>query len=154
MQAVAQLGGVEGGVRAAAARDHDAGGGDARDARHAEQLPVVRSHGSRRLGSVPGLALDDAIATSATGDLWLFRGRSLADRAIQTFTNAPVNHVGMVVALDELRRCSGTPSSAIAARRVERQAPARRAAACCATRWGCGARSTTSARICASSRAS
>ena len=102
MQAVAQLGGVEGGVRAAAARDHDAGGGDARDARHAEQLPVVRSHGSRRLGSVPGLALDDAIATSATGDLWLFRGRSLADRAIQTFTNAPVNHVGMVVALDEL----------------------------------------------------
>jgi hypothetical protein len=51
---------------------------------------------------VPGLALEDAIALSATGDLWLFRGRSLADRAIQTFTNAPVNHVGMVVALDDL----------------------------------------------------
>jgi len=51
---------------------------------------------------VPGLALDDAIALSATGDLWLFRGRSLADRAIQTVTNAPVNHVGMVVALDDL----------------------------------------------------
>ena len=51
---------------------------------------------------MPSLALEDAIATSATGDLWLFRGRSLADRAIQTFTNAPVNHVGMVVALDDL----------------------------------------------------
>ncbi len=51
---------------------------------------------------MPSLALEDAIATSATGDLWLFRGRSLADRAIQAVTNAPVNHVGMVVALDDL----------------------------------------------------
>ncbi|HZB75599.1 MAG TPA: hypothetical protein VE526_05200 [Solirubrobacteraceae bacterium] len=48
------------------------------------------------------LALDDAVATAATGDVWLFRGRSLADRAIQTVTNSPVNHVGMVVALDDL----------------------------------------------------
>jgi hypothetical protein len=48
------------------------------------------------------IALDDAVATAATGDIWLFRGRSLADRAIQTFTNAPVNHVGMVLALDDL----------------------------------------------------
>jgi len=48
------------------------------------------------------LALDDAVAAAATGDIWLFRGRSLADRAIQTVTNSPVNHVGMVVALDDL----------------------------------------------------
>jgi hypothetical protein len=48
------------------------------------------------------LALDDAIALAATGDIWLFRGRSMADRAIQTVTNSPVNHVGMVVALDDL----------------------------------------------------
>ena len=48
------------------------------------------------------LELDDAIAAAATGDIWLFRGRSLADRAIQTVTNSPVNHVGMVVALDDL----------------------------------------------------
>jgi hypothetical protein len=48
------------------------------------------------------LPFDEAIATAATGDLWLFRGRSFADRAIQTFTNSPVNHVGMVVALDDL----------------------------------------------------
>ncbi len=52
--------------------------------------------------SAATLAFDDAIATAATGDLWLFRGRSLADRTIQTMTNSPVNHVGMVVALDDL----------------------------------------------------
>jgi hypothetical protein len=48
------------------------------------------------------LTLGDAVATAATGDLWLFRGHSLADRAIQTVTNSPVNHVGMVVAIDDL----------------------------------------------------
>jgi hypothetical protein len=48
------------------------------------------------------LSLDDAIAATSTGDIWLFRGRSIADRAIQTLTNSPVNHVGMVVALDDL----------------------------------------------------
>ena len=53
---------------------------------------------------MPGtwLALDDAVATAATGDIWLFRGRSIADRTIQAVTNSPVNHVGMVVALDDL----------------------------------------------------
>ena len=49
-----------------------------------------------------GVALDDAVAIAATGDLWLFRGSSLADRAIQAVTNSPVNHVGMVVAIDDL----------------------------------------------------
>jgi len=48
------------------------------------------------------LAFDEAIATTRTGDIWLFRGRSLADRAIQTVTNSPVNHVGMAVALDDM----------------------------------------------------
>jgi hypothetical protein len=48
------------------------------------------------------LTLDEAVAIAATGDVWLFRGRSLGDRAIQTVTNSPVNHVGMVVALDDL----------------------------------------------------
>ena len=46
--------------------------------------------------------LDAALEAAATGDLWLFRGHKLADRAIQAFTNSPVNHVGMVVALDDL----------------------------------------------------
>jgi hypothetical protein len=49
------------------------------------------------------LELEEAVATAATGDIWLFRGRSLADRAIQTMTNSPVNHVGMVVALDDMQ---------------------------------------------------
>ncbi len=48
------------------------------------------------------LPLRDAVAAASTGDIWLFRGSSLADRAIQAFTNSPVNHVGMVVALDDL----------------------------------------------------
>ena len=48
------------------------------------------------------LTFDEAVATASTGDIWLFRGRSLADRAIRTVTNSPVNHVGMVVALDDL----------------------------------------------------
>jgi hypothetical protein len=51
---------------------------------------------------VPALTTTDAVATARTGDVWLFRGRSGADRAIRVFTNAPVNHVGMVVALDDL----------------------------------------------------
>jgi hypothetical protein len=45
---------------------------------------------------------EDAFATAATGDIWLFRGGSLADRAIRAATNSPVNHVGMVVAIDDL----------------------------------------------------
>ena len=48
------------------------------------------------------LTLDHAVATASTGDIWLFRGRSLADVTIRTVTNAPVNHVGMVVAIDDL----------------------------------------------------
>ena len=48
------------------------------------------------------LAFGEAVATAATGDIWLFRGSSVADRAIQTVTNSPVNHVGMVVAIDDL----------------------------------------------------
>jgi len=48
------------------------------------------------------LFFEDAFAAASTGDIWLFRGRSLADRAIQTMTNSPVNHVGMAVAIDDL----------------------------------------------------
>lgn len=46
--------------------------------------------------------LDHALAETRTGDIWLFRGDSGPDRAIQTMTNAPVNHVGMTVAIDDL----------------------------------------------------
>jgi hypothetical protein len=48
------------------------------------------------------LELADAVATASTGDIWLFRGQSLADLAIRAVTNSPVNHVGMVVAIEDL----------------------------------------------------
>lgn len=46
--------------------------------------------------------LEAAAATTQTGDLWLFRGTSNADRMIRLFTNSPVNHVAMAVAIDDL----------------------------------------------------
>ena len=51
---------------------------------------------------IPAMTTTDALATARTGDVWLFRGPSGADRAIRVFTNSPVNHVAMVVALDDL----------------------------------------------------
>ncbi|HEV7854449.1 MAG TPA: guanylate cyclase, partial [Mycobacterium sp.] len=48
------------------------------------------------------VTLDRALDETRTGDIWLFRGDSRPDRAIQTMTNAPVNHVGMTVAIDDL----------------------------------------------------
>lgn len=48
------------------------------------------------------LTLDAAVDLTRTGDLWLFRGRSAADHAIRVLTNAPVNHVGMAVVVDDL----------------------------------------------------
>jgi hypothetical protein len=54
------------------------------------------------MNDVSRVSLDEAVELTRTGDLWLFRGDSLADHAIRTFTNAPVNHVGMAVVLDDL----------------------------------------------------
>jgi hypothetical protein len=48
------------------------------------------------------VSLDRALDETRTGDIWLFRGRSGPDRAIQSMTNSPVNHVGMTVAIDDL----------------------------------------------------
>jgi len=48
------------------------------------------------------LTLDRAVDLTRTGDLWLFRGRTVADRAIRTLTNSPVNHVGMAVVIEDL----------------------------------------------------
>ena len=49
-----------------------------------------------------GISLDEAADLTRTGDVWIFRGRSVPDRAIQLTTNSPVNHVGMSVVLDDL----------------------------------------------------
>ena len=51
---------------------------------------------------MPDLTLDAAVDLTRTGDVWVFRGPSLADRAIRALTNAPVNHVGMAVVIDDL----------------------------------------------------
>jgi hypothetical protein len=48
------------------------------------------------------LELDAALELTRTGDIWLFRGTSAADRAIRVTTNSPVNHVGMSVVIDDL----------------------------------------------------
>ena len=48
------------------------------------------------------ISLDEAADLARTGDVWLFRGRAIADRAIQVATNSPVNHVGMSVVIEDL----------------------------------------------------
>ena len=53
---------------------------------------------------MPAASIDlkQALDLARTGDVWLFRGHKMADRAIQVATNSPVNHVGMCVAIDDL----------------------------------------------------
>jgi hypothetical protein len=48
------------------------------------------------------ISLDEAVELTRTGDVWVFRGRSVPDRAIQLTTNSPVNHVGMALVLDDM----------------------------------------------------
>jgi hypothetical protein len=48
------------------------------------------------------LSLDKALDLTRTGDIWIFRGRSGADRAIQALTNSPVNHVGMSLVIEDM----------------------------------------------------
>ncbi|MGH3371137.1 MAG: hypothetical protein ACRDPR_14175 [Nocardioidaceae bacterium] len=48
------------------------------------------------------IGLDDAVELTRTGDIWVFRGQSAADRAIRLTTNSPVNHVGMAVVIEDL----------------------------------------------------
>jgi hypothetical protein len=52
--------------------------------------------------SAASISLDEAVDLASTGDVWLFRGHTVADRAIQVATNSPVNHVGMAVAIEDL----------------------------------------------------
>ncbi|MBW0115556.1 hypothetical protein, partial [Pseudonocardia abyssalis] len=48
------------------------------------------------------ITLDRACELARTGDIWVFRGSSGADRAIRGLTNSPVNHVGMAIVVDDL----------------------------------------------------
>src|ERR1700722_7736276 len=52
--------------------------------------------------SAASISLDQAVDLARTGDVWLFRGPTMADRAIQVATNSPVNHVGMSVVIGDL----------------------------------------------------
>jgi hypothetical protein len=52
--------------------------------------------------SAVSISLDEAVELSRTGDVWLFRGHAMADRAIQLATNSPVNHVGMAVVIEDM----------------------------------------------------
>jgi hypothetical protein len=49
------------------------------------------------------ITLDEAVDLTSTGDIWLFRGHKMADRAIQVATNSPINHVGMSVTIEDLQ---------------------------------------------------
>jgi hypothetical protein len=51
---------------------------------------------------VTAISLDHALDLTRTGDIWIFRGRSGPDRAIQTLTNSPVNHVGMSLVIEDM----------------------------------------------------
>jgi hypothetical protein len=62
-------------------------------------MPINRGPANRR---PPAVTLEEAATVTRTGDVWLFRGRKPADRAIQVATNSPVNHVGMAVVLEDL----------------------------------------------------
>jgi hypothetical protein len=48
------------------------------------------------------VSLDEAVELTRTGDVWLFRGTTAADRTIRITTNSPVNHVGMAVVIEDL----------------------------------------------------
>ena len=48
------------------------------------------------------MPLDEAAQRTRSGDVWLFTGRKVADRAIRAATNSPVNHVAMVLTVDDL----------------------------------------------------
>ena len=58
---------------------------------------------------MPAASIDlkQALDLARTGDVWLFRGYSVADRAIRVATNSPVNHVGMSVVIDDLAGSAG-----------------------------------------------
>ena len=79
-----------------------AGGSDSCETGDSEKLHEAHVPYGIGVADSRALSLHDAVELTRTGDVWVFRGASLADRAIQTLTNAPVNHVGMAVVIDDL----------------------------------------------------
>jgi hypothetical protein len=104
VQAAAQLGAVVLAPLAASALADHAGRDDPADRGQTEHLPPPH-HSYSTAVAVPRdttITPEEAMATAGTADVWLFRGTKLADRAVRVATNAPVNHVAMVVAIDDL----------------------------------------------------
>jgi hypothetical protein len=97
-----ELIGVDRLVRPALALGDDSGRRHSGERRQAQDLPQAHLPTVRPVPRPATIPSDEAIHDARTGDVWLFRGRSIADRAIRVATNAPVNHVAMVVALDDL----------------------------------------------------
>ena len=48
------------------------------------------------------ISLEEGLAAARTGDLWIFRGRTVVNKVMHAATNSPVNHVGVTLALDDL----------------------------------------------------
>lgn len=82
-------------------RDRRSAGGYPHDTGQTKDLPHCHARYSSGIMS-DSMSLGEAVARTRTGDVWLFRGHSVADRAIQTVTNSPVNHVGMAVTLEDM----------------------------------------------------
>jgi hypothetical protein len=103
MQSVPQLlGRVLGPLAGPVAIDRDdADRGGADEPGETNQLPPTHAPTVRPV-SVTRIGLDEAASITRSGDIWLFTGRKLADRAIRAATNSPVNHVGVVLAIDDL----------------------------------------------------
>ena len=103
MQSVAQfLGGIlspDAGPLAIDRDDADSRGTD--EPGETNQLPPTHAPTVRPVSSTR-IGLDEAASITRSGDIWLFTGRKLADRAIRAATNSPVNHVGVVLAIDDL----------------------------------------------------
>jgi hypothetical protein len=97
LQPVADLVGCVAAALPLLARDDRTGGRHPRQPSEPQPLPHPHVGDHTQV-----VGLDEAVELTRTGDVWLFRGRSGADRVIRTFTNAPVNHVGMAVVLEDL----------------------------------------------------
>jgi hypothetical protein len=81
--------------------------GDAKNLQHLHRPSLPYRSAEQGPGTRPKvwrvqISLDEALEIIRTGDLWIFRGSSAADRAIRLSTNSPVNHVGVTVALEDL----------------------------------------------------
>ena len=86
--------------------DHGAGSDHPDNTCQTNDLPLGHASYDNAVTDKPvagsSVTLADALDHARTGDLWLFRGRSMADKMIRLTTNAPVNHVAMAVVLDDL----------------------------------------------------